>query len=287
MSAISKLSHRIWRSVKYRSAMVFWLATYQQRMKPSFLIIGGQKCGTTSLGEALWQHPQIAPERYKEIRYFSERFYKGHAWYMTHFPLQSQAERAGQTLTLDNTPYYLFHPLAPERVAQFNPDMKLIALLRDPVERTISHYFHNQRRDPEREPLSLMEAIQQEPQRLAGEEARIRSIPDYPALNHRRYSYVGRSLYVEQIKRWRQYFPAEQLLILRSEDLFSHFEQTYTKILDFLELPRVLLSQFIAANRGTNRTQVDPAIRQYLNELFRPHNEALYEYLGRDFAWEE
>lgn len=286
MSAIGKLSRRIRRSVQYRSSMLYWLATVAQRMKPSFMIIGGQKCGTTSLGSVLWQHPQIAPERYKEIRYFSERYYKGHAWYMTHFPLQSQAERAGQTLTLDNTPYYLFHPLAPERAAQFNPNMKLIALLRNPVERTISHYFHNQRRDPEREPLSLMDALEQEPQRLAGEEEKIRTIPDYPALKHRRYSYVGRSIYIDQIERWQQHFPAEQMLILRSEDLFSNFGQTYVQVLDFLELPHVLPQAFTAANRGTNRQEVDPAIWQYLHGLFRPHNEALYETLGRDFEWE-
>src|SRR2546423_13513556 len=126
---------------------LFRRLTHKIRIIPDFLIIGGQKCGTTSLYYYLIEHPNIAPAVRKQMHFFDNRFKKGFGWYKSNFPtifskwyktfLHKQKFVSGEA-----TPYYLFHPLAASRVHQFLPDVKLIVLLRNPVNRAYSHYNH-------------------------------------------------------------------------------------------------------------------------------------------------
>jgi hypothetical protein len=182
---------------------------------PSLLIIGTQKGGTTSLFNYLVEHPDVLPSLTKEVHYFDLNYRSGLPWYRARFPYQRQL--AGR-ITLDATPYYMTHPLAPERAARLFPDIKLIALLRNPIDRAYSHYQHERRGG--RESLSFGEALDREAERVAGEEERIRREPFYYSWNHHRYAYTGRGLYLEQLQRWTQHFPRSQLLVLQSEWLF-------------------------------------------------------------------
>ncbi len=113
----------------------------KQGSLPDFMIIGAPKCGTTSLFEYLCGHPNVARPRRKEIHYFDERFERGLAWYRRHFPLVEKPQITGEATTA-----YLFAKNTPARAAALVPDAKLIAVLRDPVRRVISHYWHNKRR---------------------------------------------------------------------------------------------------------------------------------------------
>lgn len=257
------------------------------RAKPDFLIIGAQKCGTTSLYQYLARHPSVAPASRKEIQYFSEQYGRGPAWYRGHFPslaIRDPARLLGRRrlVTGEATPYYLFHPHAPRRVHQTLPAVKLIAMLRDPVDRAYSHHrYHSKLGD---ESLSFEEAIEAEPERLAGELEKLLRDERYASDAYRNYSYLARGLYLDQLERWFSLFPREQMLILSSEAFFGDPASSYRKVLEFLELPRHELPGYEAVNVGSYGS-MRPETRERLQEYFREPNRRLYAYLDRDFGW--
>jgi hypothetical protein len=248
---------------------------------PSALIIGAQKAGTTSLFSYLVQHPGVLPPLSKEIHYFDLNYTRGVTWYRARFPFSHQLR--GGSLTLDASPYYLAHPLVPPRAAQLLPRVKLIALLRNPVDRAFSHYQHEVRGG--RESLSFAEAIEQEPARLAGEEERLRRDPAYYSYNHRRYSYMLRGLYVEQLRAWVGHFPRSQLLVLQSEWLFRDPAAATAAVYDFLGLRPHRLERYEPAYQGNYLRGVPPDLRSRLRAYFEPYNRELYEWLGEEFDW--
>jgi Sulfotransferase domain len=196
-----------------------------------FLIIGAQKCGTTSLYNYLVQHPQIVPALQKEVHFFDFNFDKGLDWYFGQFPNYNPADNL---ITGEASPYYIFHPLVAKRVHQLFPKVKLIVLLRNPVERAISHYYHEVRLGCE--PLCLEEAIASEPIRLQGETEKLIADGTYYSFNHQHYTYLSRGIYVDQLQSWFNLFPREQFLILKSEDLYANPAQVLNKVLEFLEV---------------------------------------------------
>lgn len=249
------------------------------RMRPGFLIIGAQKAGTTSLYDYLTAHPEVGPPWRKEVHYFSNFPQRSERWYLGHFPRVS----VGYRITGEATPYYLFHPFVPERVARLLPDVKLVALLRDPVARAVSHHNYLHRRGIE--PLGLEAALASEQARLAGEEARLAK-PGYQSWSHQHHSYVTRGRYAEQLERWLAHFDRDQLLVLCAEDLFARPLDVYREVLAFLELPDFDPGPMPARNAfpyGSDYAEVRASLRAY----YRPHNERLYALLGRDFGWDE
>lgn len=106
-------------------------------MHLQFLIIGAQKCGTSSLFYYLLQHPELALPEKKEIHFFDAKHQNGIGWYEDHFSHKKKADKQ----TGEATPYYLFHPLVPQRIAIHYPQIKLIVLLRSPIDRAYSHFW--------------------------------------------------------------------------------------------------------------------------------------------------
>ncbi|HEX8237489.1 MAG TPA: sulfotransferase [Abditibacteriaceae bacterium] len=271
-------------------------------LKPSFIIIGAMKAGTTSLYHYLVQHPCIAPARNKELRFFDHRFHShGLDWYWRRFPTTWQQKRAGarfgcKIITGEASPYYLMHPRAPERVKKVLPQVKLIVVLRNPVDRTYSHYQHNYQRgdytDPltreavPRETLSFEEAIACEEERLHGEEEKMLADEKYRSVEHQYHSYKARSIYVDQLQRWMQHFPREQFLILSSEELAARPNDVCAWVFKFLQLPAYELQNESKLNVGSYSSGLDAATRAQLGEYFKPHNARLYELLGRRFDWD-
>lgn len=248
---------------------------------PSVLIIGAQKSGTTSLFKYLVQHPDVLRPLSKEVHYFDFHYFRGVKWYRGRFPYTHRLRRG--SLTLDASPYYLVHPLVPQRVAQLLPEVKLVALLRNPVDRALSHYQHEVRGG--REPLSFGEAIEKESERLAGEEERLRNDPHYYSFNHHRYSYTRRGLYIEQLRRWVQHFPRSQLMVLQSERLFRDPVAATAAVQDFLGLrPHRLELHEPFLQGGYDRT-MPPELRTRLLTYFEPYNRELYQWLGEEFDW--
>jgi hypothetical protein len=258
------------------------LATGRLRGLPQLLILGAQRSGTTSLFHYLVQHPDVLPPFGKELHYFDAHYARGVTWYRGRFPFRHRLRNG--TLTLDATPYYLVHPLVPQRAAQLLPTVQLIALLRNPVDRALSHYQHEVRGG--RESLSFAEAIAREPERLAGEEERLRADPGYYSWNHHRYSYALRGRYVEQLRRWLQYYPRSQLLVLQSEWLFRDPAQATAAVHRFLGLREHRLDRYEDSyQRGNYDRMMSPELREKLVAYFEPYNRELFQFLGEEYDW--
>jgi hypothetical protein len=264
--------------------------TSRARALPDFLIIGAQKCGTSSLYNLLVEHPALLEPLRKEVHFFDRNFERGPGWYRAHFPLRSHLQEVGRALgvralTGEGSPYYLFHPRVPGRVAGLVPGAKLIALLRDPVSRAYSHYQHVVRRWPHKP--SFAEALAREERELQEEQERMLAHDDYQSRRHMRFSFLARGLYAEQLEAWYAHFPRERLLVLKAEDFFADVRGTVRQVVDFLGLPTGDWEpeKLEASNVGSYKEPLDPELRARLRVYFAPHNARLYELLGRDFGW--
>jgi len=209
----------------------------------------------------------------KEVHFFDINYWRGTDWYRAFFP------RSGDKLPGEATPYYLSHPAVPERVQGTIPDARMIALLRNPVDRAYSHWNWVHLRGMERR--SFRKALAAEEDRLAGEEERLLEDPTYESRQHRRHGYVTRGLYADQLERWYARFPREHILVLRSEDYFARPEQVFAQTLDFLGLPQ-WKPEVHPVRNATTYGPLDPAIRADLEERFAEPNARLARLLGRD-----
>ncbi len=248
---------------------------------PAALIIGAQKGGTTSLFNYLVRHPDVLPPLGKEIHYFDLHYARGIRWYRGRFPYGYRLR--GGAMTVDASPYYLFHPHAPERAARLLPEVKLVALLRNPIDRAFSHYQHEVRGG--RETLSFEAAVAAEPERLAGEEERLGGDPGYYSYNHHRYSYLSRGRYVEQLRRWAEHFPRERLLVLQSEWLFRDPAAATEAVQRFLGLRPHRGEQYRPFLQGRYDREIPAELRRRLADHFEPHNRELYRWLGKEYDW--
>lgn len=268
-----------------RIPKVYRNLTSSIRLMPNFIVIGAQKCGTTSLFEYLIEHPSISAPARKEIAFFSRHFSKGINCYRSYFPtLFHRLGRQGH-ITGEASTGYICHPHAPRRIAETIPQVKLIALLRNPVDRAYSHYHHTVRRG--RENLSFEEAIEKEDERLHGLVERMLENENYYNKNFHYYSYLSRGIYVEQLKIWLEAFRRDQILILRSESLDTQPSATLEKVLNFLDVPCWEPKKYERYNSNSYIKRIDPATRQYLIDYFKPHNEKLYKLLGVNFDWDK
>ena len=239
---------------------------------PDFLGIGTQKGGTTYLHALLQHHPQIFLATPKEQHFFSLHWQRGEQWYADQFAQAESHQCCGEV-----TPYYLFHPEVPQRIKSQLPDVKLIVLLRDPVERALSQYFHSRRLGLE--PLELEAAIAAEPQRLA--DAAEHLAAGKPHRSHQQHSYLSRSRYEQQVVRFQELFKPEQLLILRSEHLFNHSAVIWTQVLRFLRvdwMPCPLLDPVYTGDGEA--ANVSLAVKEAVREQLQP----TYRWMEEIFA---
>jgi hypothetical protein len=245
------------------------------RVLPDFLIIGAHKCGAASLFTYVLEHPQVvAPVATKEIHYFDRHFGGGPQWYRAQF--RTRLAVRGRLITGEKSPYYIFDPGVPLRARSTVPNAKLIAIVRDPVERAYSHY--HMRKAEGREKLSFEEALEAEPVRLAS--------GDYSSFEYRRFAYLLRGLYADQLERWLSLFPREQLLVISTEDLGREPEKTVDECFRFLGVSawRRPPREYARRNVGTYEPML-PETKEQLARFFEPHNRRLYELLGRDLGW--
>jgi len=264
----------------------FRYSTANIRTIPDFMIVGAMKSGTTSLFHYLIQHPELIPSLRKEVHYFDgglnpnyDNFERGIKWYRSNFPLNMLIQKEHKTF--EASPLYLFNPLAPERIYNCLPDLKIIAILRNPTERAISHYFHERRKG--REHLSIEEALRLEEERLKP----VIESKDYKNITFIHYSYKKRGHYSIQLERYLKFFPWERILILESEKLFSQPYETLKKIFRFLEVdPNFKIKDLAPQNQSNNRIHIDEEIYKYLRNYFKPYNKSLYELIGEKYDWD-
>jgi hypothetical protein len=271
-------------SERRKKQLKFGLLEYPTRKlrgEPHFLIVGAEKAGTTSMFDYINQHPDVAIGHRKEVQYFSRYFYHSWDWYRAHFPLRSQLNGK---MVGEASPYYMFHPYAAERIHSTLPACKIIMLLREPITRSISQYYHEIAKG--RETLSLPEAFAAEAQRVTGEVARMSS-PLYLPFNHEHFSYVGKSVYADQVRRYLRVFPRQQLLILQSERFFTETPQVLRETFNFLELDADYVPPNLRASNVSYRQkeELPSELRQRLESFFHEKNEELYELIGERYDW--
>jgi hypothetical protein len=254
----------------------FRLATAALRPLPSLLIIGAQKAGTRSLRAYLTAHPGVTGPT-AEVHYFDQPALPSVWWYRSHFPRRRL--RAAHPLVIETTPAYLFSPMAPGRIRATIPDARLIAILRDPVERAFSHYRHAVKLG--RESRSFMQALLDE-QRHATAAATDRERGASPS--GPRTSYAARGRYADQLSRYLDRFERRQLLVLCFEDIFAGSASELDRLHDFVGLRQTpgLTVRHLHRGQGSG-TPVPPEARDYLEEYYREPNEQLETLLGRAF----
>jgi hypothetical protein len=275
------------RAVLRNAVWSFGTATSFARPLPDFLVIGAQKAGTTALYAYLLKHPAIVGPSWKEVSYFDRHYARGEAWYRGNFPTTlrraAARRRAGaEPVAGEASPSYLFHPSAPGRVAELVPRARLVALVRNPIDRALSHYHHEVALG--RESLSFEDALAQEEERMRGELERMRD-PRYFSHAWWNFTYASRGLYADQLERWLAVFPREQLLVVPSEDLLDRPAETYARVLEFLGAPPHELDAY---PRIFTReySSMDAETRAGLADRFAEPNARLYALLGRDLGWD-
>lgn len=187
---------------------------------PDFIIAGAQKCGTSTLHFALKKHPEVFMSSPKELNFFHVRqnYERGIEWYASFFKECHSNYIAGES-----TPEYFHYEQVPKRIANTLPNVKIIILLRNPVDRAYSNYWHSVRYG--HESLRFEHAIQIESHRIAKD-------PRKKAL----HSYLYRGHYVQQIERYLQLFDRSRILIIIAEEYFLNPELILTQITDFLKI---------------------------------------------------
>jgi hypothetical protein len=246
--------------------------------------VGAAKCGTTSLYRYLVEHPLVVPAQIKEIHFVDRQHNldKGVGWYRSWFPTRASLRRSARGLGAEraicgeSTPNYLAHPDAAGRLRAVVPDARLIVLLREPIDRVWSQYRWQQRWGGET--LELADALHAEAERAGGgfemmgadRQTRNRFIA---------HGYLARSRYADQLEWWFDAFPREQLLLLRSEDLFADPSAVMARTCAFLGLPPFDLATYDVQNEGTGeRTShgaIDAELQAWLDDYFAEPNRRL------------
>jgi hypothetical protein len=248
--------------------------TAPARMLPSFLICGGQRCGTTSLYRALAAHPVVLKAvLHKGVHYFDLAYHRGLGWYRGHFPLLRAAARVEREYgapaqTFESSPYYMYHPLAMGRIVRDLPGVRVVVLVRDPVERAYSQHAH-----------------EVEPARLRGQEERLRRDASYYSFSHQHHAYRGRGEYARHLERMAALLGRDRIKVVCSERFFADPAPVYDEVLDFLGLPRLGHPPFLRHNARSRPAPMHPDLRADLTAHFAPFNERLADWLGHPPPW--
>jgi hypothetical protein len=240
---------------------------------PHFIVIGAQKSGTSSMFSYLRQHPQIIRPLLKEPYFFDRQYHRGLSWYGCNFPSQRTIgrlnDRHGRAhLTFEATATYVFDQNVPGRIARDLKTRKFILLLRNPVERAISAYWHARRMGNETRPLA--EAMKSE---IAGQKRPCG-----------RPGFLPRGIYHEAVARWQTTFSPDDLLILQSETMFADPGAAMARVFSFLDLPLPSQINYSAQNVG-RYDERDSEVRDMLRDFYRPHNERLNGISRTQFSW--
>ncbi|MEE8601979.1 sulfotransferase domain-containing protein [Euzebya tangerina] len=258
------------------------------RALPDYLIVGAQRAGTTSLHKYLLQSPSMIPARLtKGVHYFDANYDRDLDWYRAHFPLRARmvarARRIGsRVVTGEASPYYLFHPDIPRRIAEVLPETSAIVVLRDPAERAWSQYHHEFGRGYEH--LDAGAAFEAEAARLAGEEERLLLDPQYQSHSHQHHSYVARGRYLEQLERLWAQLGEDRVHIVESGALKQDPQRVVDGVATFLGITPWQLTDPAQHNARAYRAP-DADVHRWLQEQFAEDNERLFERLGRRYAW--
>ena len=271
--------------IRRKSNIIFHESTSFMRTVPDFLIVGTSFCAKTLLYNNLAQHKFILNNLREESGYFLDTNHKGFSWYKSNFPtnhyrsffqlIHGKKPRIGETV---NLPGYF----VPKRVSENLGKPKIIAILRNPVDRAYARYLEEIRNGNEKKPFE--EVLDIEYELIKNKEDEI--IKSNLILDSRHlFLYRLEGLYVEYLMQWNQYFPKENILIIKTENLFTNPIQTTNKCLDFLDLEPIKELKQTGENYEKDASKLNEDIRKKLIDYFKPYNEKLYAFLKIDLGW--
>ena len=239
---------------------------------PDFLIIGAARCGTSSLFSNLLKHPQICGpalpktrfSNEKECHFFDKKLGSGYdiKWYKNCFKSVIR-----DPVYFEATPNYLFIPKVPKAVFKYMPNAKFIVMLRNPIDRAWSHFFHWKNKNRH----------------------------TIEALKNKNSEYIQKGIYWKQLERWFEFFNRKQFSIIRSEDFFADPKLIITQCFEFLSLKPYDLNrkaitywdpirEYLVSRRKYGMPP--PRIINWLRNFYAPHNARLEELLSRKLGWD-
>jgi hypothetical protein len=266
------------------TALGWGMLTARWRMTPSFIIVGAQRAGTTTLFRLLSDHPAVVrPTLSKGTGYFDDHYGRGLRWYRAHFPLRPRSARGkARPVTFECSGYYLFHPHAPYRMARDLPGVRVVAVVRDPVERAYSAHQHELARGFET--LGFEAAVEVERIRTAAEAARLERDESYVSFDHRHHAYLGRGEYDVQLTRFRDALGPDRVHVVEADAFFADPVPEFTRLQQWLGLPLWVPDEVPRWN-ARPRVPMDPRLRARLQDHFAPHDAALAGILGHQPVW--
>jgi hypothetical protein len=282
----NKIIHQIYQKLYYQFyKRNIYALTGPIRSLPDFIIIGTARSGSTSLYYNICQHPCVLSAAYDELGYFDSNFHLGLNWYRSLFPTLFSKwvvkQKKQFAITGEDTPFYIWNPLVAKRILKILPKIKLIVLLRNPVDRAYSNYHLGVRSGSEN--LSFEDAIQIELKKL--EQSNSKSVHDVKKYTIPR-SYISKGFYSDQLKIWLELFTPEQLMIVSTEDLESNPQKTLDEIYDFLKIPKnhklIPEKQKIASY-----PKMKDETREFLINLYKKNNVELFRMIGQKFDWDK
>jgi hypothetical protein len=275
------------------------MATADLRLDPDLIIIGVKRGGTTSLFRDLERHPAMCPlvpsarrlplrENMKGVHYFDGDMGRSMRWYRSHFPTtitrRRRAREVGCSFTVEASPYYFFHPLAASRAAEALPTTRFVVMLRDPVERTVSHWAEQTRNGVET--LALDDALAAETTRVGHDAARLADGSLAESHAHEQQTYASQSEYAASYRRWLDAVGADRLAVVFSEDYYADSATTLRTITDLIGLPPLPTDGVsIHRNAAPRPGTIDPDTDAMLTERFRPDVARLAASIGSEPPW--
>ena len=280
-SQISKMYRKFYYGIIKRNLTYL---TSPIRLLPNFIIVGAVRCGTTSLYYNICEHSCVLPASYDEIGFFDSNYELGINWYKSMFPTKFKIKKieskTGICITGEDTPFYFWDKKAIERIKKEIPKIKLIVLLRNPIDRAYSNYHLGVRSGTES--LSFEDSIKKEIA-LLEKNNDVESDRIEKFLRFR--SYIAKGLYYNQIKNWFEVFSKDQILVLNTENLLKNPHQTLEQVFNFLGLPNEQIKN-LQNRKVENYQKMNEDTRQFLRKLFEPHNKKLFKFLKKKFEWD-
>lgn len=245
---------------------------FSKKFKLSFIIAGAQKSGTTALYSYLRTHPDIALPSIKELHFFDNEDYftkkkPKYSWIKKQFSKSKSPKLYGEA-----TPIYMYWKPCVERIQAYNPDIKIICILRNPVHRAFSHWNHEL--DLENESRDFMECVKEEEKLLI----------DNSNYQNRVKSYLSRGLYSNQILELRKYFSNEQLLFIKYEDFLQNQEKIVNQILWFIGVsPKLkMFNENFDHNIKVYNREIKDEEKLFLKNIFENDVEVVEKLLNWD-----
>tara|TARA_Y100000817_G_C16859644_1_gene545296 strand:+ start:1673 stop:2512 length:840 start_codon:yes stop_codon:yes gene_type:complete len=253
--------------------------TASSRILPDFIINGTVRSGTTSLYYNICEHPSILSADYDEIGFFDSNYQLGINWYRSMFPTQKEIselkKKTGFAITGEDTPFYFWKKEAARRILNDLPNVKIISIFRNPIDRAYSNYNLSIRANTEK--LSFEDAIEEEMRFL--DEHSFRESVD------RQRSYIAKGIYEKQINFWFEIFPKKQIHILSTEDMKKNPQDTLKKIFRFLEIPEYTIEN-PHNQKAVKYEKMSEETRKLLCDFYKPHNEKFFQIIDKKFDWE-